>query len=81
MSIDWSKPLELADGTPVEARDPDILWPDDDGDYWAVRSDGEAFEAEQVGLWLSGDTRVILRGDGRHWLALDTEAVLVRNRD
>lgn len=48
--IDWTKPLELIDGTPVvlEPHDPNESYsngpngePDEDGDYWIVREDGK----------------------------------------
>lgn len=38
--IDWSKLIELMDGTPVHL-DPEMPGPDSDGDYWVVRDDGE----------------------------------------
>lgn len=52
MTIDWTKPLELIDGTPVilEPHDPNGIsgngpnrTPDRDGDYWVVRLDGKKF--------------------------------------
>lgn len=46
--IDWTKPLELLDGTPVVLSDPGDIdsefggaAPDKDGDYWIKREDGE----------------------------------------
>ena len=36
--IDWSKPLEMLDGTPVKL---DGVRPDRDGDYWFRREDGK----------------------------------------
>lgn len=47
MSIDWTKPLELMDGTPVRlqtVKELDGLYssnPDDDGDYWIIGMNGE----------------------------------------
>lgn len=44
--IDWTKPLELMDGTPVRLETDyygetlAYLAPDDDGDYWIEREDG-----------------------------------------
>lgn len=43
MSIDWSKPLELMDGTPVRLMTADELGsdnPDSDGDRWITSEDG-----------------------------------------
>ena len=48
MTIDWTKPLELMDGTPVvltlddDTGETDIYSnPDPDGDYWITREDGD----------------------------------------
>lgn len=35
MTIDWTKPIELIDGTPVMVSE----GPDPDGDYWIKRID------------------------------------------
>ena len=50
VSIDWTKPLELMDGTPVrlETEGEMETWigrtdPDEDGDYWIRREDGKKF--------------------------------------
>lgn len=49
--IDWTKPIELMDGTPV-VLDPDG-WaggnPDRDGDYWIKRPDGERIASSRGG--------------------------------
>lgn len=49
-AIDWTKPLELSDGTPV-VLSPQDVWdganPDADGDYWVRREDGRPFENEE----------------------------------
>ncbi len=46
-AIDWTKPLELMDGTPV-VLDPEIAGnPDRDGDYWIVREDGEKIQLSE----------------------------------
>ena len=57
--IDWTKPLELIDGTPVVlCHDTDyvvrLLWKigpdgrDEDGHYWVAREDGKRLTIEQV---------------------------------
>lgn len=51
MSIDWTKPLELMDGTPVVLSPEGGLCgnnPDLDGDYWVVREDGVYLECRCV---------------------------------
>ena len=44
-AIDWTKPLELEDGTPVVM----LSGPDSDGDYRLNREDGEKFTEAQTG--------------------------------
>lgn len=44
MTIDWTKPLELEDGTPVV-----LDYDHRDGDYSLRRADGEEFTYEQAG--------------------------------
>jgi len=43
-AIDWTKPLELEDGTPVVL----VSGPDGDGDYRLMREDGEKFTETQT---------------------------------
>lgn len=42
--IDWTKPLELMDGTPVRLTEDDER-PDEDGDYWIEREDGRRIKS------------------------------------
>ena len=43
MDIDWTKPLELMDGTPLRLEvDCPYGNPDADGDYWLEHDDGES---------------------------------------
>ena len=48
--VDWSKPIELMDGTPValSGQEPDAVErnPDADGDYWIVKEDGTEFDVQ-----------------------------------
>lgn len=51
VSIDWTKPLELMDGTPVRLETDGEMEtcigrtdPDKDGDYWIRREDGQLFD-------------------------------------
>ena len=73
-TIDWTKPLELIDGTPVhlKLRDHFKPNPDADGDYYLVRSDDENFAD-------TGSGTLIVGPDGRHWLMAQGQ-VLVRNQ-
>lgn len=48
MSIDWTKPIELLDGTPVRLQTKEEMAgvyggtnPDRDGDYWIIGMNGE----------------------------------------
>ena len=48
MSIDWAKPIELLDGTPVRLQTNEEMAgfyggtnPDHDGDYWIIGMNGE----------------------------------------
>lgn len=59
MTIDWTKPLELEDGTPVRV---DRDW--GDGDYTLVRCDGKPFTKAQVGPTDKGETRAVWGPDG-----------------
>lgn len=74
--IDWSKPLELSDGTPLVLK-ANVLRgnPDADGDYYLVRADGKPLTLEQCDL----DTSVFIAGrTGKHWL--QRSSMTVRNR-
>lgn len=76
--IDWTKPLELIDGTPVklEPHDPTTGLrtngpngePDSDGDYWIVNEDGSPIDGGSY----------CLHPDGRD---CDYGPVRVRNRE
>jgi len=44
LPIDWTKPLELEDGTPVKV----VYGPDSDGDYQLTRVDGKNFTKAQT---------------------------------
>ena len=66
MSIDWSKPLGLTDGTPVRLEESDVREhpaytngadgaPDSQGDYWIVREDGLPFCAGLFSLCVCPD--------------------------
>lgn len=73
--IDWSKPLELLDGTPVKL-DPTGLGgknPDRDGDWWIVREDGERITATDGGRYRS----MCVHPNG---CEEQTDTVVVRNR-
>lgn len=55
MNIDWTKPLELMDGTPVvlakHGREyGDCTNPDGDGDYWIIK-EGDAEDAINAGCY------------------------------
>lgn len=82
MSIDWSKPLELTDGTPVRLeahkdRENPVFSngpngePDEEGDYWIVREDGQPLRTIMLSLCVSAE-----RGS----CGFD-DVPLVRNRD
>lgn len=76
MTIDWTKPLELMDGTPLVLRaTTDHGNPDDAGDYYLRRDDGLPLMPEQI----RGARFLIVRSDGTQW-KYDSEAPLVRNR-
>lgn len=75
--IDWTKPLEHIDGTPLKI-DPKIRDnPDDAGDYYLIREDGQSFLDAPV---QGAAPNLIVRPDGHEWLAHDSDPVLVRNR-
>ena len=65
MSIDWTKPLELTDGTPVVLK-PDCMQPEDQGDYVVQREDNYVF--------------YVVRPNWKRWLSPNDSPVLVRNR-
>lgn len=53
MTIDWTKPLELMDGTPVRLETPAEMKgafggtnPDIHGDYWIVKMDGSSLPGD-----------------------------------
>lgn len=50
--IDWSKPLELMDGTPVRL-DPDERAPDEFGGHWVCREDGKLITCPGGMEWCS----------------------------
>lgn len=73
-AIDWTKPLELLDGTPVRLSAGSEVAamfggtnPDHDGHYWVRREDGEPID---------GLDHVCLAPDGDEWVGL----AQVRNR-
>lgn len=80
MSIDWSKPLELADGTPVRLGPHVPEWapycngpngtPDTEGDYWVEREDGEPMSLGMPSVCVAADGSIGFRG-----------LTWVRNRD
>ena len=75
-AIDWSKPVEYVDGTPlVRAYRKD--YPDCYGDYHLVREDGAVFLASS-----GSATGLIVSRNGKFWLDAEREdaPVLVRNR-
>lgn len=61
--IDWTKPLELMDGTPVIGEP--CNFPDGEGDYGLRRVDGLYFTVEQCGL--SGVDVAYWQADGSRW--------------
>ncbi|WJY17649.1 hypothetical protein QQS45_08305 [Alteriqipengyuania flavescens] len=62
--IDWTKPLELTDGTPVKLDPGHLNNPDSRGDYYLVRSDGLGFTEGQTRG--AGDV-LIAQPDGTEW--------------
>lgn len=59
MAVDWTKPLELMDGTPVRLEEPEEMSglyggtnPDCHGHYWVVTPDGY---------------KLCFNSDGSHW--------------
>lgn len=81
--IDWTKPLEHIDGTPVRLAKPSEITsitrnPDAQGDYYLVREDGLVFSPEQKAKKIAARL-FISHPDGTQWdSAHDT--VLIRNR-
>lgn len=82
MSIDWKKPLELMDGTPVRlaagengSRFNNAVdgGPDLDGDYWIEREDGE----EIIGTHNARYAELCVHANGNEE---GTQTVIVRNR-
>lgn len=77
--IDWTKSLELIDGTPVKLGDPiafKIDWTtkqDQDGDYWIEREDGEEYKSVMGGTY----EIMCVHPDGRED---STDVIVVRNR-
>lgn len=61
MTIDWTKPIELIDGTPVVVTD----GPDEDGDYWIVRTDGRGIRAISKYSFFKEYTMMCVLPDGR----------------
>lgn len=73
--VDWSKPLEHVDGTPLVLKGDTSQYPSEWGDYRVVREDGKPFTERQCGIvsrrWL------LVRPDGTLW---STGVPVVRNR-
>lgn len=83
MRIDWTKPLELMDGTPVRlavvGEEPGAPSnPDESGDYYVVREDMEKFTRSQV-PWVPSDICLICRPDGTQWEE-SRDRFVIRNR-
>ena len=71
--IDWTKPLELMDGTPVVLVGGS---PDDDGDYWISREDGKNIPTSGCP---GGYRTLCVHPDGTEWFG-SCDVVIVRNR-
>lgn len=85
MAIDWTKPLELLDDTPVRLTRDDETGevcrysnPDPDGDYWIEREDGERIESIAKGRDARGYLQMCVHANG---CEEGTGTVIVRNRD
>lgn len=75
MSIDWSKPLELFDGTPVRLGPHVPSWApycngpngtsDEEGDYWVEREDGEHMTPGMPSVCVDPDGTIGFRGLSR----------------
>lgn len=76
MTIDWTKPLELMDGTPLVFAD---CCEQGDPEYYLAREDGELFTKEQRPANGQTDTLVVTP-TGTLWIRPDATRVLVRNR-
>lgn len=74
-AIDWTKPLELLDGTPVRLGPYGFGGknPDKDGDFWVEREDGGRIAGTQGGAYYS----MCVHPNG---CEENTEIVIVRNR-
>lgn len=83
-AIDWSKPLEHVDGTPLRLAVSGVeisrttLNPDFAGDYYLVREDGKKFTCEQRTQQAIDDV-LIIRPNGASWRN-EFGPTLVRNR-
>lgn len=75
--IDWTKPLEHVDGTPLIFC-PNYKNPDTAGDYFLVREDGEPLTRARKNGTVFGC--LIVKPDGHGWGAYNTGAPIVRNR-
>lgn len=73
--IDWSKPLELKDGTAVKLADK-CQQPDSSGDYLLEREDGGKFTDAQAGAMRSF---AFWKSDGTYWGG-NNYGLPVRNR-
>ena len=82
--IDWTKPIEHVDGTPLVLSDQGPN-PDISGDYFAVREDGKALTYEQAHPYGEYDviycSRLMVRPNGDAWGFAGSHPVqIVRNR-
>ena len=73
--VDWSKPLEHVDGTPLVLKGDTSQYPSEWGDYRVVREDGKPF-TERQGRTVSRRW-LIIQPDGTLW---STGVPVVRNR-
>lgn len=83
--IDWTKPLELIDGTPVRLeRDPETgetnysCAPDKDGDYWIEREDGGRYVSVDPKAKMDSYAVICVHPNG---CEEGTHTVIVRNRE
>jgi len=79
--VDWSKPLEHVDGTPLVLKGDMSQYPNGWGNYYVVREDGKSLTGKQlINTPLTHD-KLIVRSDGTAWSASgSTGAPVVRNR-
>jgi len=79
--VDWSKPLEHVDGTPLVLEGDASQYPNGWGNYYVVREDGEQFTGKQlVNTPLTHD-KLIVCLDGTAWSASGSTGIpVVRNR-